>query len=150
MVPYRTLRANLNKKFLISESMSPQYRWVIKVSGLLFHDVAVIFHWSLLFIQICPQRWFTLYLVIWMSQKNRLFEGDFEGKFQTSIQASITNFLIWKNRSIVLIFLLFFVGDVKSTAFRTHLVLFKNGWNESNFCIKLQFEYVIGIAATVC
>ena len=34
------------------------------------------------------------YLDIYISQKIRLCKGDFEGKFQTSVQASIMNFLV--------------------------------------------------------
>ena len=34
-------------------------------------------------------------------KKIRLCEGDFEGKFQTSVQNSIINFLIWKFRFII-------------------------------------------------
>ena len=38
------------------------------------------------------------YLDTYISQKIRLCEGDFEGKFQTRVHASIMNFLIWKFR----------------------------------------------------
>ena len=67
------------------------------------------------------------YWDIYISQKIRLCEGDFESKFQTIVQASIMNFLIWKFRSITLIFLLFFARVVKSTAFCTQLLLFQKG-----------------------
>ena len=53
-----------------------------------------------------------------------MFVVDLEGQFQTSLQASIINFLIRKLRSITLIFLLFFAGIVESTAFCTLLLLF--------------------------
>ena len=89
------------------------------------------------------------YLEIYISQEIRLCEGDFEDKFQT-IQASIMNFLIWKFRSITLIFLQFFAGLVKSTAFCT---LFQ--WID---IFKLQFDAKMWlkpfnhfeIAVTVC
>ena len=68
------------------------------------------------------------YFVIYISQKIRLCKGNFEGKFQTSVQAScsIMNFLVWKFRFLKLIFLLFVV---KSTVFSTQLLLFHKGWN---------------------
>jgi hypothetical protein len=68
------------------------------------------------------------YFVIYISQKIRLCKGNFEGKFQTSVQAScsIMNFLVWKYRFLKLIFLLFVV---KSTVFSTQLLLFHKGWN---------------------
>ena len=64
------------------------------------------------------------YLDIYISRKIRLCVVDLEGQFQTSLQTKIMNFLIWKWRSIILIFLLFFPGVVKSTAFYTLLLLF--------------------------
>ena len=93
------------------------------------------------------------YLNIYISQKIILCNGDFEGKFQNSAQASITNFLIWKFRFIILIFLLFFAGVVKSTAFCTLLLLFQ--WLDT---FKLQFDTkmclnhfkLLEIAVTVC
>ena len=48
------------------------------------------------------------YLEIYISQKISLCKGDFEGKFQTSVQTSIINFLIWKFRFIIINILLFF------------------------------------------
>ena len=65
------------------------------------------------------------YLAIYISQKIRLFVVDFEGQFQTSLQAESINFLISKFKSIMLIFLLFFAGIVKSTAFCTLSLLFQ-------------------------
>ena len=59
------------------------------------------------------------YLAIYISQKIRLCVVDFEGQFQTSLQAESINFLISKFKSIIPIFLLFFAGIVKSTAFCT-------------------------------
>ena len=65
------------------------------------------------------------YLDIYISQKIRLCKGDFESKFQTSVQASIMNFLVRKFKFLQLIFLLFLAGVVKSTAFCTQLLLFQ-------------------------
>ena len=65
------------------------------------------------------------YLDIYISQKIRLCVVDVEVQFQTSLQAESINFLIWKFRSIILIFLLFFAGIVKSTAFCTLSLLFQ-------------------------
>ena len=45
-------------------------------------------------------------LDIYISQNIRLCKGDFEGQFQTSLQARIMIFFIWKFISIKLIFLL--------------------------------------------
>jgi len=59
------------------------------------------------------------YLAIYISQKIRLFVVDFEGQFQTSLQAESINFLISKFKSIILIFLLFFAC----------------------FCVKSQLQY---------
>ena len=47
------------------------------------------------------------YLNTYISQKIRLCVVDLEGKYQTTLQAKPINFLIWKFRSIVLIFLFF-------------------------------------------
>ena len=62
-------------------------------------------------------------LEIYISQKIRLYKGDFEGKFQFNLQAKSITFLGWKFRYIKLIFLLFFVEFVKSTAIYTLLLL---------------------------
>ena len=103
-----------------------------------------------------PHCWTTLhcsYLDIHISQKIRLCNGDFEDKFQASVQASIMNILIWKFNFIMLIFLLFFAGVVKSTAFCTQLLLFRKGWNVwVTFLhqIAIWICPVIGIARTVC
>ena len=48
------------------------------------------------------------YLDIYISRKIRLCIVDLEGKCQTKLQAKLLNFLVWKFRSIILIFLLFF------------------------------------------
>ena len=50
---------------------------------------------------------------------------NLEDQFQTCLVAKLINFLIWKFRSIILIFLLFFAGVVKSSAFCTLLLLFQ-------------------------
>ena len=73
------------------------------------------------------------YLNIYISQKIRLCVVDLEGQFQTTLQAKDINFLIWKFRSIILIFLLFFAGVVKSSAFCTLCLQF---WVENS---KFQF-----------
>ena len=65
------------------------------------------------------------YLDIYISPNIRLWKGDFEGKFQSNIQAKTINFIIWKCRFILLIFLLFFAEFVKSSAFYTLLLLFQ-------------------------
>ena len=44
-------------------------------------------------VNICPDA-HCIYLVIYISQKIKLCEGDLEGQFQTSLQAIIMNFLI--------------------------------------------------------
>ena len=96
------------------------------------HLVCLFFHPLQLHASHCS------YLDIHISQKIRLCEDDFEGKFQTSVQASIMNFLIWKFRFIILIFLLFLAGVVKSTAFCTQLLLFLTAWN-----VRVTFLYQI-------
>ena len=68
------------------------------------------------------------YLNNYISQKIRHCVVYLEGQFQTTLQAKPINFLIWKFRSIILIFLLFFAGVVKSSAFCTLLMLFPKGW----------------------
>ena len=65
------------------------------------------------------------YLDIYISQNIRLCKGNFEGEFQTTLQAKGINFFIWKFRFIILIFLLFLAEFVKSTAFCTLLLLFQ-------------------------
>ena len=57
------------------------------------------------------------YLDIYISRKIRLCVVDLDGQFQTTLPVKDINLLIWKFRSIILIFLLFFAGNVKSTAF---------------------------------
>ena len=69
------------------------------------------------------------HLDIYISQKTRLCVVNLEGQFQTSLEAKLINFLIWKFRSIILIFLLFFAGIVKSSAFWTLSMLFQKSWN---------------------
>ena len=65
------------------------------------------------------------YLDIYISQNIRLCKGDFEGKFETILQAKGISFFIWKFTFIILIFLLVFAEFVKSTAFYTLLLLFQ-------------------------
>ena len=91
------------------------------------------------------------YLDIYISQKIRLCVVDVEVKFQTNLQAKLVNFLVWKFRSIILIFLLFFVGIVKSSAFWTLSMLFQKGWNIwVTFLHQIAILQLFGIAAEVC
>jgi hypothetical protein len=93
------------------------------------------------------------YLDIHISQKIRLFKGDFEDKFQFNLQAKSITFLGWKFRSITIIFLLFFAEFVKSTAFYTLLVLFQRvDMFELRFDAKIAIQICqrSGIAATAC
>ena len=105
------------------------------------------------------QFWFNLtkthcsYFNIYISWKIRLCVVDLEGQFQTTLQAKDINFLIWKFRSIILIFLLFFAGVVKSSAFCTLLMLFQRvEILELQFDAKtwLKLFNLLGIASTVC
>ena len=57
------------------------------------------------------------YLNIYISQKIRLCVLDLEGQFQTTLPAKAINFLIWKFRSIILIFLLFFCRSCQIQCF---------------------------------
>ena len=68
------------------------------------------------------------YLNIYVSRKIRLCLVDLEDQFQTTLQVKGINFSIWKFRYIILIFLLFFAGIVKFSAFCTSLMLFPKGW----------------------
>ena len=65
------------------------------------------------------------YLDIYISWKIRLCVVDKENKFQTNLQAKLINFLVWKLKIIILIFLLFFAQFVKSSAVCTMLLLFQ-------------------------
>ena len=68
---------------------------------------------------------------------------DFEGQFQTSLKAESIYFLISKFKSIRLIFLLFFAGIVKSTAFCTLWLLFQElKYLDYNLMQKSQFKHV--------
>ena len=60
--------------------------------------------------------------------ENRLFLVDLDGQFQTTLPPKAIKIFIWKFRTIFLIFLLFFAGVVKSSAFCTLLMLFPKGW----------------------
>ena len=66
------------------------------------------------------------YLDIYISQNIRLYFGR---KFQTNLQAKDINFLIWKFRFIILIFLLFFAEFIKSSAFYILFLLFQTCLN---------------------
>jgi predicted membrane metal-binding protein len=93
------------------------------------------------------------YLDIYISRKIRLCVVDFVGKFQTNLPAKPINFLVWKFKSIILIFLLFFAEFVKSTAFYTLLLLFqKVDIFELQFHAKITIQIcqLFRIATTVC
>ena len=75
------------------------------------------------------------HLDIYISQKTRLCVVNLEDQFQMSLEAKLINFLIWKFKSIILIFLLFFAVVVKSGAFCTLLLLFQRVE-----VLKLQFD----------
>ena len=83
------------------------------------------------------------YLDIYISQNIRLCKGDFEGKFQTILQAKGINFFIWKFRFIILIFLLVFAEFVKFTAFYTMLLLLQRV-----YMFELRFELAFKITLT--
>ena len=74
-------------------------------------------------------------LDIYISQKSSLCVVNLEDQFQTCLEAKLINFLIWKFRSIMLIFLLFFAGVVKSSVFCTLLLLFQR-----DDLLKFQFD----------
>ena len=93
------------------------------------------------------------YLDIYILPKIRLCVDDLEGKFQINLQAKSITFLVWKFRFIILIFLLFFAGFVKSTAFYKLLRLFQRvDMFELQFDAKITIQIcqLFGIAATVC
>ena len=105
--------------------------------------------------------WSPHFMITFWAQKSRnagtpcirLCNGDFEGRFQTSLQTRIMIIFIWKFISIIPIFLLFFAGVVKSTAFCTLLLLFQ--WVdmfELQFDGKMWLKHInlFEIAATVC
>ena len=95
------------------------------------------------------QNWITFTA----SQKIRLCVVNFEGQFQIHLQAESINFWTWKFRSIMVVFLLFFAGFVKSSAFCTQLMLFPKGWIIwVTFLrqIAIQVFQLFGIASTVC
>ena len=79
--------------------------------------------------------------------------SDLEEKFQTNLQVKPITFLVWKFKSIVLIFLVFFAEFFKSTAFQKLLLLFQRiDMFELQFDAKItnQTSQLFGIAATVC
>ena len=93
------------------------------------------------------------FLDIYISRKIRLCVVDLEGKFQTNLQAKLLNFLVWKFRSIILNFLLFFAGFVKSSAFCNLSLLFQRVeifelWFEAK--MRLTCIDHLKMAATVC
>ena len=81
------------------------------------------------------------HLDIYISQKTRPCVVNLEGQFQTSLEAKLSNLLIPKLRSIILIFLLFFAEIVKSSAFCTLLLLFQIA-SKLQFVAKTWLKYV--------
>ena len=83
----------------------------------------LMFSQSFFMHQCCNTKAHCSLLDIYISQKTRLCVVNLEDQFQTCLEAKLINFLIWKFRSIILIFLLFFAGVVKSSAFCKLLLL---------------------------
>ena len=77
---------------------------------------------------------------IYILRKIRLCVVDLEGQFRTTLQAKDINLLIWKFRSITLIFFLIFVGVVKSSAFCTLLLLFQRVKSTKNCNLKQKCD----------
>ena len=57
------------------------------------------------------------HLGIYILQKARLYVVNLESQFQTSLEAKLINLLIWKFRSIIFIFLLFFCRNCQLQCF---------------------------------
>ena len=92
-------------------------------------------------------------LDVYISQKTRLCAVNLEDQFQTCLVAKLINFLIWKFKSIILIFLLILAGVVKSSAFCTLLLLFQRvEVLKSQFDAKTSLKHfnLFEIALTVC
>ena len=85
----------------------------------------LMFSQSFFMHQCCNTKAHCSLLDIYISQKTRLCVVNLEDQFQMSLEAKLINFLIWKFKSIMLIFLLFFAVVVKSGAFCTLLLLFQ-------------------------
>ena len=68
----------------------------------------LMFSQSFFMHQCCNTKAHCSLLDIYISQKTRLCVVNLEDQFQMSLEAKLINFLIWKFRSIILIFLLFF------------------------------------------
>ena len=85
------------------------------------------------------------YLDIYISRKIRLCVVDFEGKFQTNLQAKLINFLVWKFRSTYYAnsYLIFF-RICQIHCFFTYCCCYSKELTDLNcdFCMKLQFKYV--------
>ena len=93
------------------------------------------------------------YLNIYISWKIRLCLVNLEGQVQANFLTKPIISFIWKFKSIILIFALFFAGVVKSSAFCTLLMLFPKGWIIwVTFLrqIAIQVFQLLGIASTVC
>ena len=88
----------------------------------------LMFSQSFFMHQCCNTKAHCSLLDIYISQKTRLCVVYLGDQFQMSLEAKLINFLIWKFKSIILIFLLFFIGIVKSSAFSTLSMLFQKGW----------------------
>ena len=124
-----------------------------------FYPILALESWKRLFIRMPIDRfdWYCTmahcsYLNIYISRKIRLCGVDLEGQFHTTLLANDIIFLIWNLRSIILIFLLFFAGVVKSTVFCTLLMLFPKGWIIGVTFLRqiaIQVFQLFGIAKTV-
>ena len=73
------------------------------------------------------------YLEIYISQNIRLCNGDFEGQFQTNLQAKSITFLVWKFKFIINIFLLFFAEFVKIHCFLHTVAAIPKSWHIAVF-----------------
>ena len=93
------------------------------------------------------------YLNIYISWKIRLCLVDLEGQVQVNFLTKPIISFIWKFKSIILIFALFFAGVVKSSAFCTLLMLFPRvEILELQFDAKMWLKWfnLLEIASTVC
>ena len=124
------------------------WRWnYVEILDTIALNSFVVFWWCLNTKTHCS------YLNIYISHKIRLCIVDLEGQFQTTLQAKDINFLIWKFRSIILIFLRFLQELPNPLLFCTLLMLFLKGWIIwVTFLrqIAIQVFQLFGIASTVC
>ena len=85
----------------------------------------------------------TSYLDIYISQNIRLCKGDFEGQFQTSLQARIMIFLP-ENSYLLYPFSFYFLQELSNPLLFAHCCCYfkKVDMFESHFSIKLQLKLV--------